>query len=216
MKNIRSLPLFFIGLLPLADIGFAATTYSALADFSTLTNPNGVWTFGRATAANGGTFTAFDNYSLESSNSVWRDDQHISLGAPSVWRRTDLDTLNLHPGPGGGIDPFTIIRFTAPSAGNFSYSVAFTSIDNGSKGVHIYHNATSLYSSIIVSSQVVSDSDVLTLAMGDTVDVVVDPNGDYFGDSTRVSFTLEAIPEPTSALLFGMSALALAVTRRRS
>lgn len=219
MKKLCSLPLFFLGLPLFTSTGFAASyaapSYDALDAFSTTLNPNGVWTFGRSTAVNGGTFTAFDDFVVDTVYDVWRDNEHLTLGTPSVWRRSDLGTLNFHPSSGGAFNPYTIIRFTAPASGSFNYSVMFPANSNGSRDVYIYHNTTSLYSNIIGSFQPESDSDILSLTIGDTVDVVVGPNGDYTNDSTEVSFSLTAVPEPTSALLFGMSTLALTMTRRR-
>lgn len=202
-------------LLPFAAASDAATTYNALSDFSTTENPNGVWTFGRSTANNGGTFTAYPDFVVDGVYSVWRDNSHLSEGAPSVWLRTDQGALNFHPGPGGAFDEFSIIRFTAPAAGNYTYTANFLSVDSGTKNVWVFHNADQLHADTISGAGASSDFGSLTLAPGDTVDIVVGPAGGYQNDATGISFVVEAVPEPSAVALFGLTGLGLAVRRRR-
>lgn len=129
------------------------------------------------------------------------------------------DELDLHP---GSLGEDTVVRFTAPSAGDYSAIGEFTGLDSASTDVHVLHNGVSLYDGNVSGSGSVQAYNVLaTLAAGDTLDFVVGyGNGTYFNDSTGLegvvsSDAVVATPEPGSLLILGTGLTALAGVRRR-
>jgi hypothetical protein len=100
--------------------------------------------------------------------------------------------LNVHPGPN---DELTVVRWTAPTSGNFFFQGVVVGLDRGgptTTGFYLVHNS----SDILFSTQInvyrlpVTFHHVLTVSAGDTLDFAVDfgQNGNYFGDSTGIQF----------------------------
>src|SRR5438309_1356622 len=59
-----------------------ATTYDISTDFSTASDPNGVWTYGFSTTL-GGTLMLYDHPSTSGSIQIWQSWTVQSLGAPT-------------------------------------------------------------------------------------------------------------------------------------
>jgi hypothetical protein len=195
--------------LCLASAARADVVYDALADYSTVSNPNGPWSYGWSSGPLDGTMTVYPDYILDGGvYEVWRDNGHLSLGTPSVWRRSDLNTLNFHPGP----DAYSIIRWVAPAAGSVDWDASFLSVDGGTKDVLVYHNTTQLFAAAIGGSSAAGSSGTLSVNAGDSVYVAVGRRDDYFSDATQVDFSI-SVPEPASLGLVGLGGLL--VLRRR-
>jgi hypothetical protein len=209
--------LLLAAVLCLASAARAGVIYDATVDFSTSSNPNGAWAFGHSDALTGA-MTVYPDFATQAPDQIWRDNAHVSLGAPAVWTDTNLGTLNFHPGP-SGMDNYSIIRWTAPADGVADLDAVFNSINTGSKTVHVYHNATPLYESFVAgtvgSFLTASHSESLDVLAGDVLFVAVGRDTDnFFSDATRVGFTIDfTVPEPASLGLMGLGGLL--VLRRR-
>jgi hypothetical protein len=200
-----------------------AATYDAIADFQTLSNPSGVWSYGY-------THEGGDNYVMTLfdtvSDSIWTKAGYVSLNTPQIWKNTGTyalhnvlpGQLSLHPGPQPYGDD-TILRFTAPSDGAYSVTGQFFAGDGGS-----------VSGSIVLDSQLThplqyfadtTDQSVfapLSLGMkaGDTLDFVVGNNGNYLYGSTPISVVITTVPEPeTCAMMLAGLALLAGIARRR-
>jgi len=165
-------------------------SYSALNDFTVENgNPNGSWSygwmptdfstfniynshdfsvFGKATRDS---FSWYANLGVDRTPCIWVNEGNTAYGAPAGW-------LSLHPGPGK--EP-SVIRWTAPAAGNIRVLGEFLPGDRGSMAVAIRHNSREIWSA--------TDSGKFDLlanaAAGDIIDFMV--YGGYNYGNTPVS-----------------------------
>ncbi len=201
------------------------------ADFSTASNPNGVWTYGFSTTL-GGTLTNYDQPGTNPSSGLqfWLSSTVQSLGAPSDANNPTDSTINpagtnplpphtalFHPGPNG---EFSVYRFTTPTTGTYDLSAIFGGIDSGGTDVHILDNGVQIFGSDITGGSSVPFSTSLVLATGDKIDFAVGVGADhlFFGDSTSINASItqaSAVPEPATLTLLGIGLAGLGVARRR-
>ena len=195
----------------------AGSVYDAAADFSLASNPNGVWSYGYENSL-GLSLQLYDKATVDVLGRVGLDSWNSSaLGIdPNViHNRTNkaltfvsatwqAGELSFHPGPNG---QFSVIRWTAPNAGEFNLSAMFSGIDfvgPTTTDVHILQNGNSLLSAdVLTYGPGPSFSNILSVKAGDTIDFAVGfgPDGNYGFDSTGIAATLTAVPEPVSVLM---------------
>lgn len=213
----------FAVVIALSPMTARAVTYDINADFSTASNPNGVWTYG-FTVGLGGLFTLYD----QPGTNAWRHSVVQSFGAPADFNNPTGSTIGLlpahtaafHPGAGG---EFSVYRFTTPNAGTYDLSAVFGAIDSGGTDVHILKNNVSFFDHAVDQSanSSVSFSSALALTAGDLIDFAVGfgANANFFNDSTSINASLSpsAVPEPSTyaMMLAGLSVLGLVVRRRK-
>jgi hypothetical protein len=196
-----------------------AGVYDVAADFSTNSNPNGVWSYGYATVLGGSLILYTDTSGGTASVIVWRD--NISLGAPADFYNTTANTTTagdgtpnlgphqacFHPGPD---DEYSIYRFTAPAAGNYQLQAAFVGADivGTSTDVHVLLNDSSIFDGSVNGfgpGTGPSFSTNLVLQANDRVDFEVGYGGNgFYYDSTGIQATLTSSPQlsvqPVSAV----------------
>lgn len=215
-----------------AAVGFVTTcgmahAYDATADFSTLSNPNGVWQYGYSVGNGAYNFTLFDR--LNPTVPGWISSTYSSLGAPTAWKNTTGGTMfgvapgqiSLHPGR----DPFspTILRFVAPADGDYSFLVQFfqgaTGVMSGT--VILNGNLADPLASFFSTDGDPSTAGSIPMNAGDSFDVAVGNHGSFADGNTpiEVSIILDGtppIPEPRTMLMF-MAGLAVLIglSRRR-
>lgn len=205
----------------------AAPTYDAASDFSFASNPNGVWSYGYETSI-GGTFTGYGQTATLNSVQFWQgsaDWPHVSFnptGSDVIFASTTFRAgrVNLHPGENG---EFSVIRFTAPTAGDYSLDSAFNMRSDGgthSTDVHVLLNNVSQFSDLVTFfDDQKAFTQTFQLGMNDTLDFVVGPNGEFFGDTTELQARLEQtsnrVPEPGTLLLTAIGVGLLGIGRRR-
>lgn len=209
--------LFGAGQLTLA-LCVRAGTYDIAADFSTNSNPNGVWSYGYATVL-GGNLILYTDTSFSTPSVIgWRN--NISLGTPAVFYNRTANTTTIgdgtpnlgphqacfHPGP----NEYSIYRFTAPAAGNYQLQAAFVGADVGgtTTDVHVLLNDSSIFDGSVNGfgpGTGPSFSTNLMLQANDRIDFEVgNGNNGYFNDSTGIQATLTSSPrlsiQPVSAV----------------
>jgi len=201
----------------------AALAYDAAAEFSTNSNPNGVWSYGWST-------TLGSAFNLDTSNTAaafglnglggWLANQPPT-GGPTVLRNTTANPILLAPFTtyqAGQLalnmngSQYAVLRWTAPSAGQFSLAATFSGLSTAPGGdsadVHIQRNGVSIFDSTVIGSpSPTSFSGTLTLALGDHIDFAVGfgPNGNDHEDTTGLTATIVAVPEPSTLGLVGVA-----------
>jgi hypothetical protein len=203
--------------------------------------PNGVWSYGWTASLSNFNLDLF-NWSFGSGTSVaqgWarQDPTQVADANPSVLYLMNgsgplfgystisapSNSVNLHPGPAGEL---AVVRWTAPTAGQYQITGEFRGNDTGggnnagtTTDVHVLHNAAQLTNdSISGFGNTQGFSHTVFLAAGDSVDFAVGTGGNgFFNDSTGLKAIISAVPEPSSyAMLFaGLGVVAFIARRRR-
>ena len=209
----------------------AAQTWDAAADFNVA--QTGAWSYGWS-ATLGGAFTQVTAPTFEY-GMQWLQGQ----GATYVYNNPTSSALNPagtiyaapgvlaeHPGSGG---QYAVVRWTAQQSGTYSVNAGFYGISAQgqatSTDVHVLKNGASQFDGLVEGHWAnenvrVGTSAPLTFALqaGDKVDFVVGygSNGNYLYDSTRLTATIAAVPEPeTYAMLLAGLGLMGGIARRR-
>ncbi|MFN9848121.1 MAG: PEPxxWA-CTERM sorting domain-containing protein [Alphaproteobacteria bacterium] len=213
----------------------AATVYDAVADFSFTqsTGVNGVWSYGYF---NGSAFVPYNVITAFGSGGYsWTSSTWVSSGVPAVVGNESSgtlsyatvthgnDVLNVHPGAssaagGGGINYDSIVRFTAPVTSTYSYSGFFRLLDIRPTGVNVSVGsgpATLLTGPLGTQS---GFSGQVALSAGDTFDFRVNRATNYYNDSTGLSASITAVPEPATwaMMIIGFGAAGSMIRRRRA
>jgi hypothetical protein len=213
----------------------SALAYDVAADFSTNSNPNGVWTYGYSLTL-GGTLIPYTDHGTFTGNlngvGYWRN--NISGGAPvdthnysanNLTNNTGLatevllaGTSTFHPGPQ---DQYSVFRFTAPTTGQYQLNASFWgTVESGTTtDVHILDNGVGIYSVEITGFMNFTgpSTTVLSLTTGDHIDFEVGygTDGDFTSDGTGISAQLNPVPEPSTLALAGLGVAALMLSQRK-
>ena len=179
------------------------------ADFSTESNPNGVWTYGWEPTL-GGTFgndthtgdfiAGVDEYSSPIQYmSIW----HNRTSSPIVSGSLTLQPgkVVLHPGPSG---QYSVVRWTAPASDSYAVNAVFSGVDSTptTTDVHVLRGSSSVFASTVDGNSLSTTySNTLTIAAGTTLDFAVGNGGNnYYDDATQLDVSIVAqgtgIPDP--------------------
>ena len=176
-------------------------TYDAAGDFSIAGNPNGAWSYGWSPSLGG----EFDKYVSTRSGHPHPEPQSwdgpISSFFPVISKNISNATVVVgtvtwqpgqmvnHPGPGG---EYSVLRWTAPKAGEVEFSASFSGADSTTTDVHVLFNDTAIPDcdgNVDGFGPGPTFSQSLVVEIGDTIDFVVGfGNGiaNYSNDSTGV------------------------------
>lgn len=207
-----------------------ASIHNAATDFSATSNPNGVWTLGHTSSTLGSAFTPFAasgvslglDYWAASAGPILPGALHnpssgtIFYGSSAV---VEPGQLALHPGQLG---EYAVARFTVVTAGTYTFNADFIGQDRfvSIVNVHLLVNSGPVFGGALAGYHTTASSGVFVMALlpGDTIDAAVGygSNGNYFGDSTGVDFTVSFVPAPGAAALLGVAGMVGARRRRSS
>jgi hypothetical protein len=230
----------------------AALTFDAYSDFSSTTNQNGVWGYGGSLDPAAYSFV-LNNHTAgitsapfyapssqyQNDSTVWYQNGPNQDAFPAIWSASSSIFLSgtavyLHPGHNYLASPGNwdqaVLRFTAPSAGNYSMSGSFYAGDGGQQNGSIVLNSdTSSPLFYVVDTTDSSGFSItnLSLGQGETLDFVVganasNPYGAYsnIGGTTplNVQITVNPVPLPAAAwlMLSGIGVLGAAARRKSS
>ncbi len=191
--------------------------YSAADEFS-LSNPNGVWSYGYSTSL-GGTFISFPlTHSNYHASGIEAHYFPVSADQPSAIRNTNAfvttpfccqplnpGQLALHPGPNG---QFSIVRWTAPESGDFNLSGDYIGMDTSgtTTDVHVLFNGVTIFDDFINGfGDTATISLDTSLQVGDLLDFAVGfgSNSNFFSDYTGLDVQVsQNVPEPRSTMIF--------------
>lgn len=192
MKLLKVFTITITLILAISQIAWAQTpntvpTYDAVKDWSTQSNPNGVWSYGYLTAW-GAPFTLYSwggTCPQYPGLSFW----YISdcSGPPTVAHndtdKTVCQQTNCLPTAYLGFDVRTqlsVLRWTAPSSGKFLFQVTFVGLDWAgptSTYVYVLRNSKRLFLKAPITSYqwpLLLHPYAWTLSAGDTIDFIVD------------------------------------------
>ena len=228
--------------LALAAAAFAAApaiavTYDAASSFNGVNNPAGPFTFGYVDAG----LTTFTPFAASGFASGCLGNSAISCitggGEPALGAYKNMSasaqnnvsgTINvpgnalfIHPGP----SLLAAITFTAPTSALFTYAVSVNLLTNQNPtGVDLFTgnlvggplNGALLASLPANLGASYSFAGSIGLSAGDTIFLAIGPAGDFRFDSTQVSWSMTAVPEPiTWTMMIAGFGLTGAVLRRR-
>jgi hypothetical protein len=209
----------------IAIAGTNTRAYDATAEFSLAGNTNSVWSYGYSlNSGNQYAFVPFDTPTDTGTAQSWTLSNYSVLGTPAAWKNTDPNTeahgvapgqLSLHAGPTAAST--AILRFTAPAASSYSYSLQFFAGDIGDTQGSAFLNgdgSTPLFSVASTNSSP-SQSGVLSMSIGDTFDVAVDKVGNFYQGNTPVTLSISAVPEPATAAMWLLGLSLVSVCRWR-
>ncbi len=218
-----------------------AAVYDAAADFSTASNPNGVWTYGRGTI---GSFTPLSHSTSFTAlaGTVTFDEWGTAGGpflTPSIFANHTASVLDpsydavtfanlsvpvgfagVHPGPSASF----LLQFTAPVTSAYNYSIDVRRADmrpaGDGVGATVVAGASTLLARTVLPAVFGSSTTAtgtIALNAGDTVFIEIDPNTEFTFDSTAfaATFTTVDVPEPASALVLATGLGLLGWGRKR-
>ncbi|MCC6493828.1 MAG: hypothetical protein IT424_12510 [Pirellulales bacterium] len=233
-----------LGLIALAQSPATAAQYDWVAGIDYLHNPSvdGLWSYGE-TETLGSEFMPFRRSYARTRLGELQAIQWVShVSAANIWVNPTDELLAgggegrlpmsmvMHPGSG---DQYAVLRFTAPTAGNYDFNVSFTG--NNETGtttdVHVLVNDVAVSSGNVNSAwfdtepgegPTLANTEPIQLAAGDTIDIAVGPGGNgYAYDLTGISgwiassATSAVVPEPSSTMLIACGIAMLTHYRRR-
>jgi hypothetical protein len=218
----------------------AAQAYDAVSGFNG-TNGSGPWSYLQRSGSTTTLLTTpFSVCGLAGGPSGFGTADPFSI--PAVYFNTAPDPVEclsvglaanagfFHPGTGFSQ---AIVRFTAPSAGQYAIAASYWAGDKNASGFGVsleqqgYDALLGTTTEYSLTGTPNGTFDVLrTLALGETIDLVVSaqPTGNFFSATTGFRFTLNRselpvtpVPEPGTVLLsvVGVVALGLNAQRRR-
>jgi len=209
-----------------------ATTYDAVTDFSTTTNTNtSTWSYRYSTTTvRDGNYLLLPTYGpwtnwTPTNPQAWRSP---TGDVPVIGVNQTGSDATFVPGPGSG--PFVwpngtmlahpeggelaVLSWLSPSTSLININFSFSSLDpNGGNGVSWFVEENSGLTTLAMGSYAdggasgnLSLSGIPVMA-GDRINFIVDPNGDFFFDSTKITATITtptSVPESVSSftLLF--------------
>lgn len=180
-------------------------------EFSTNSNPNGLWSYGYSTTL-GGPMTLHASRGFDAGIEIWYTD--LWLNQPSVshnptagWVTNNTGTialqpgqLSFHPGPNG---EYGLIRFTAPTNGDYQIVAAFSGADTHgtTTDVFLMQNGSPFFGGLVNGFGAGSGPAFqtnLTLRAGDHLDFAVryGSNQEFSYDSTGLSAQITLMTSP--------------------
>ena len=209
--------LLSLGWKSLAGEAADSATFDLVRDYSTNSNPNGVWSYGwKSTLA--GPFTLFARHGFEANEpSVATFDYWLkpSGGAAALYHNPTPTTVMrngqgafppgavwIGPGHDGAPDNFCIIRLRIPSEGGGVYELhssvhalteGMTGAASGDCDFHVVRNGSEFFGAQIASGAGTNFSQKLSLSAGDAIDFALGRGADgrEYASARRIEAALK-------------------------
>lgn len=196
-----------------------AVTYDLAKDYSFVSNPHGVWSFG-GEATLGGTFDLMTyqqiSYASGMPFEVWLVNPnqtpciHRNAGTNTAYSDGgqgifDPGVVTLFSGQDGVPDGFALARFTVPAGGASAYLLE-TSVQSyingpssGDTDFHVLKNGAELFGKFLPGNSTSGFTNTVALSEGDIIDFAVgrgaDGSGNHSGLHISASLTTLGVPE---------------------
>jgi hypothetical protein len=226
MKKIKY-SLLFTFLFLVTSSTVYALAWDVVNDYSSSSNPNGVWSYGYVTSL-GQTFNLFDISKIDSNTGyrIWMTNSiEYHDGTACVWKNESSSTFNnvqpgevsLHPGFDG---EYTVVRWTSPLSGVVTIDGLFGAGDSGWGGAYgwmsyfIYKDGNI---PLFTDLHEFSDSFfsiTVNVSTGSSIDFIIGESY-YFGNTPLHATITSTVPEPTTILFLGLGLVGLAGIRSR-
>jgi hypothetical protein len=132
----------------------------------------------------------------------------------------------IHPLGSPDGSAFAVVSWLSPTSGTVNIGLRITDVDpRGDDGVTFYADKGSAAGNLAsVTIPEGGDTDLfwiynVPVSVGDRLNFIIDPNGDYYNDATRmfVDITDQAVPEPSSLALlaFGITMVCFGLLRQK-
>jgi hypothetical protein len=192
-----------IGLLPVINVTGQSTNWNLSASFSSRSNPNGVWSYGRRWSPEGYTFQLLP-YLLNGTHwipayGVWSPSIQ---GGPLVWADNNAQG-------------YPVVRWTCPAAGTYKIECAFVGADSRGDDllVWVVANGTPIFSGEIHGyGNSAPCTNTVSLQQNAVIDFVVKwDNRVAYRDAnwTRITGTISSVPPPSAQLAIRTSQVEL-------
>ncbi len=197
-----------------------AAIYDLTADFNSVSNPNGPWSYGYRDSSvsprinfdsnfNTGTYRGWFQSSLGTNPQISQNQSgSLQNGVPN-------GSVFMHPGPNG---QFASLLFTLPEAGIVSVDGSIGAGDNGDIDFLLLVDGILVDSATdLTTTRDFSATSPMSMPVGTQVELLIGFSGSFLFDSTPVSATVQVgqpVPEP--ATLAGVALGGLALLRRRN
>ena len=185
------------------------------------TQGSGNWQFGNyTTIENPGTFTRLPDFNIDGPFQYWG----TGGGIPLLYRYPEGQAPAPDAGgqfaghPGGSQD--AALRWTSGVSGLIDITGTLRKRSDAAgqgDGVYgrIYHNGTEIYEQLVNTAEGVTLNEQITVAAGDTLDFVLNMNGNSNNDSSLFTPTISLVPEPATPLLLTLGMIPVLLRRRR-
>lgn len=187
MKSLLVSPILLLLLIP--SFAYSATAWDFAEDFSTGSNTSGPWSYGYRTTADSSGFTLMPSNGTFDNMDFWYYTGPGAGGLPSIGKNNTAVTQSpalpllaageamLHPGNNTATEDFdAVVRWTAPTNGNYLVDALFTAIDP--RGVDV--STLALLNGVLLFNDFVSGTgdnshlqSLMSLSAGDNIDFVV-------------------------------------------
>lgn len=197
-----------------------AQVWDAAGDWNPPFNPNGVWSYGQYNSMGNFESLVYDSFNTQ------YDWNYMPGSGAQIWENNyGYARYGVNPGQVSLDSAYgtAVVRFTAPTTGNYSFDIAIggTEIpEHGAEG-----NALAQYGNVSVGGTIVGRTSFISnialwtfsspLTAGENVDAYVSDIGVPAAANTALTFTVNAVPEPASYLVLGVGALGLLIRRKR-
>jgi hypothetical protein len=190
-----------------------APDYHLSRDFSLVSNPNGVWSYGWQGALGGpfGLMTTKVTNNAPNGVPVERIAKYLSSAPETLHNHSATTAVSdggqgtyppgtvwFYPGVQGYPENYNVIRFTVPNGGDGTYELttsarpAYDGSIQGDTDFHVLHNGFAVFERALAPGAAASYTNSLTLAAGDTIDFAIGRGADnsYHGSGLKIDATL--------------------------
>lgn len=178
--NAAPLRMLALVVLLMVSVSSAGPVYDATADFSSANNPSGAWSYGSGSGAGFSAFTTNNGGAWTGPDLPAGVGQQFNTTPASISLHSDLLWLIPTAVIPNGLSQSATVRWTAPSAGNYSINAELAALAGSAGGtspvVTIFHNGMSEDTRALSAGHPFDFDRVFALGAGDTIDFVNPPN----------------------------------------